>query len=89
MRVWAQGVQGARAGEARTEHVLERGRHGVLPVQKQALDDLHRLSIALLLSTAEQLHVGVVAPKWSKAVKMANLARADGRTMSCHWGLSG
>ena len=87
--MWAQGVQGVRAGEARTEHVLERGRHGVLPVQKQALDDLHRLSIALLLSTAEQLHVGVVAPKWSKAVKMANLARADGRTMSCHWGLSG
>jgi hypothetical protein len=47
---------------ALTEHVLECGRHGTFPVQKQALDDLQRLSIALLFSTAEQLHIGVVAP---------------------------
>ena len=56
---WAQGVC---ADQALTEHVLERGRHGVLPVQKQALDDLQRLPIALLFSTAEHLHVGVVEP---------------------------
>eukprot|EP00964_Phaeocystis_antarctica_P132201 scaffold96241_cov39-Phaeocystis_antarctica.AAC.1 len=28
-------------------------------------------------------------PGRSKAVTLATLARADGRAMSCHWGLSG